>query len=68
MNIAIVNCFDTYEHRVDLLYAYFKANENNVRVYTSDFRHIEKNREPKKRKTLFTFTLLDIRRISPRKE
>lgn len=50
MNIAIVNCFDTYEHRVDLLYAYFKANKNNARVYTSDFRHIEKKQRTQKKK------------------
>lgn len=40
--IAIVNCFDTYEHRVDLLYSYFKAANLKVRVYTSNFKHIEK--------------------------
>lgn len=42
MNVVIVNCFDTYEHRVELLYEYFKKREDNVTVYTSDFRHIEK--------------------------
>ena len=42
MNVVIVNCFDTYEHRVDLLYEYFKKREDTVTVYASDFRHIEK--------------------------
>lgn len=42
MNVAIINCFDTYEHRVDLLVNFFKLNGDNVRVYTSNFRHIEK--------------------------
>ena len=32
MNVAIVNCFDTYEHRVDLLVKYFKSNDDNVKV------------------------------------
>lgn len=44
MNIAIVNCFDTYEHRVDLLVNYFKSHDYNVKVYTSNYRHIEKRK------------------------
>ncbi len=40
--LCIVNCFDTYEHRVDLLYDYFKRIDANVKVLTSDFKHIEK--------------------------
>lgn len=50
MNVAIINCFDTYEHRVDLLINYFKKRNDRVHVYTSDFRHIEKVKrsEPKK--------------------
>lgn len=42
MNVAIVNCFDTYEHRVDLLYNFFKRRGDTVRIYTSNFRHFEK--------------------------
>lgn len=41
-NVCIVNCFDTYEHRVDLLYNYFKEYGYNVKVFTSNYRHIEK--------------------------
>lgn len=41
-NICIINCFDTYEHRVDLLHDYFKATGANVRIITSDYRHFEK--------------------------
>lgn len=44
MRIVIVNCFDTYEHRVDLLYKVFAEDGHRVRVFTSDFRHIEKSR------------------------
>lgn len=40
--IVIVNCFDTYEHRVDLLKQYFTARGNRVRVITSDWRHFHK--------------------------
>ena len=40
--VCIINCFDTYEHRVDLLYDYFKKQRLDVSVYTSDFRHFEK--------------------------
>lgn len=42
MNIVIVNCFDTWEHRVDLLYKVFTEEGHRVWVFTSDFRHIEK--------------------------
>lgn len=42
MNVVIVNCFDTYEHRVDLLRSFFKNRGDNIKVYTSNFRHFEK--------------------------
>lgn len=42
MNVVIVNAFDTYEHRVRLLYDVFKENGDSVKVLTSNFRHFEK--------------------------
>lgn len=42
MNICIINCFDTYEHRVELLKKIFLKEGHNVQVLTSDFKHIEK--------------------------
>lgn len=42
MKICIVNCFDTYEHRVDLLCDTFRELGHNFIVLTSDFRHFEK--------------------------
>lgn len=42
MNIYIVNCFDTYEHRVDLLYDVFVKQGHSVKVITSDYKHIDK--------------------------
>ena len=42
MNVYIVNCFDTYEHRVDLLYKFFSSRGDNVKVLSSNYRHIEK--------------------------
>lgn len=45
MKVVIVNAFDTYEHRVDLLYDYFKRKNCNVHVYASDFQHIKKHTE-----------------------
>lgn len=42
MNIAIINCFDLAEHRVDLLLELFTKRGHNVNVYTSNFKHIEK--------------------------
>lgn len=40
--MCIVSCFDTYEHRVDLIQKYFEKYGVEVTVYTSDFRHFEK--------------------------
>lgn len=56
MKIDIVNCFDTYEQRVDLLYQYFSSRGNDVTVLSSDFRHIEKVRRtvPKEGYIFFT--------------
>ena len=42
MKVAIVNCFDTYEDRVDLLYEFFIEQGHNVTVIHSDFRHFKK--------------------------
>lgn len=56
MNVCIVNCFDTYEQRVDLLREYFKERGNHVVVLSSDFKHIEKVRrtQPKEDYKFFT--------------
>lgn len=42
MDVVIVNCFDTYEHRVDLLCEAFVNEGYSVEVLTSDYRHFEK--------------------------
>ncbi len=42
MDIVIINCFDTYEHRVDLLCDVFIDEGHNVEVLTSDYMHFEK--------------------------
>ncbi|MGQ9411915.1 glycosyltransferase [Streptococcus pluranimalium] len=42
MKIRIINCFDTYEHRVELLLEYFLLNKHEVSVITSNFKHREK--------------------------
>lgn len=49
MNIVIINCFDTYEHRVDLLHNVLTSEGHRVSVMTSNFRHFEKVKrtEPK---------------------
>ena len=52
MNVAIVNCFDTYEHRVDLLFDFFSKRGDSVRVYTSDYQHIEKKYRNEKKENL----------------
>lgn len=50
MKVAIVNCFDTYEERVNLLYKYFSDKGHEVRVIESDFRHFKKEKRECKRK------------------
>lgn len=42
MKVTIVNCFDTYEHRVELLKAYFEKRGAVVSVLASDYRHFQK--------------------------
>jgi len=42
MDVVIVNCFDTYEHRVDYICDFFRKRGDRVKVYTSNFRHFEK--------------------------
>lgn len=49
MKICIIHCFDTYEHRVDLLHDYFKAKGTEVTVITSDYMHFEKRKGQIKR-------------------
>lgn len=44
MNIIIINCFDTYEHRVDLLFENFTEAGHTVAVLTSDYQHIQKTK------------------------
>jgi len=42
MKVLIVNCFDTYEHRANLLYDFFKKRGDEIKVYASNFSHFEK--------------------------
>ncbi|WP_424769272.1 hypothetical protein [Paenibacillus sp. sgz302251] len=44
MRAAIINCFDTYEDRVDLIHEFFKGKGYDVTVIQSDFRHFKKVR------------------------
>lgn len=49
MKAVIVNCFDTYEDRVDLVHEFFKEQGYDATVIQSDFRHFKKvhREEPK---------------------
>lgn len=44
MNVVIVCCFDTWEHRADLLLKVLTEAGHRVQVLMSDYRHIEKVR------------------------
>lgn len=58
MNICIVNCFDTWEHRVDLLHKAFTEMGYTVKVLVSDYRHIEKCRRSDRKKDYKFFSAL----------
>lgn len=54
MKALIVNCFDTYEDRVDLVHEFFIGQGYDVTVIQSDFRHFKKvKREDKKMDFIF---------------
>lgn len=54
MNVVIVNCFDTYETRAEMVYNYFENNGDKVTVVASDFCHIHKTyRKDKKEDHVF---------------
>lgn len=41
-DVVIVNCFETCEHRVELLKGYFARQGKRVRVITSNWKHFDK--------------------------
>ena len=41
-DVVIINCFDTYEHRAELLKKHFSEQGKAVEVITSDWRHFQK--------------------------
>ena len=54
MKAVLVNCFDTYEDRVDLVHEFFKEQGYDVTVIQSDFRHFKKvHREEPKEEFVF---------------
>ncbi|GBG08139.1 hypothetical protein PAT3040_02707 [Paenibacillus agaridevorans] len=57
MKIVIINCFDTYENRIDMVYDYFIEHGHSVNIITSNFKHIQKTkRNDKKKNYLFIET------------
>lgn len=56
MNIVIIDCFDTWEHRVDLLYKVLKSEGHSITCLLSDFRHIEKIRRNDSKQDTILFT------------
>lgn len=53
MNVVIVNCFDTYEERTELVKSFFQRKGDNVKVITSNFLHIKKEYNEKERPDYF---------------
>jgi glycosyltransferase involved in cell wall biosynthesis len=65
MNIVIINCFDTYEDRIDLVYDFLKSNNHKVKVVQSNFRHFKKSyRKEKKKDFIFVDTKSYYKNIS----
>lgn len=65
MNIVIINCFDTYEDRIDLVYDFLKSNNHKVKVVQSNFRHFKKTyRKEKKKDFIFVDTKSYYKNIS----
>lgn len=42
MKVAIVSCFDVYDHRVELLQKFFHAEGHSVSVLIPNFRHLQR--------------------------
>lgn len=42
MKVVIINCFDTYESRIDLVYDHFKEKGYDVTAIQSNFKHFAK--------------------------
>ncbi len=54
MKTVIINCFDTYEERIDLIRDFFIDQGHAVTVIQSDFRHIKKvHRTDRKKDFIF---------------
>lgn len=65
MKIVIINCFDTYEDRVDMIYEFMISEGHQVTVIQSDFKHIKKiRRHDKKQGFIFINTMTYYRNLS----
>lgn len=51
--VTVINCFETYEHRVDLVHKYFKENGYQVSIIQSDFNHFQKIKRKEKKMILY---------------
>lgn len=49
MKVVIVNCFDTHEDRINLVYDFFINKSYDVSIIQSDFRHFEKSKRIEKK-------------------
>lgn len=49
MKVVIVNCFDTYEDRIDLVHDFFINKVHDVTIIQSDFRHFKKVKRTEKK-------------------
>lgn len=53
MKIIIVNCFDTYEERIDMVANYYNSKGYEVKVVCSTFQHINKEYREKNKKDYY---------------
>ncbi|RSJ76404.1 hypothetical protein D8798_05340 [Streptococcus cristatus] len=55
MKVAIVNGFDTFEHRAELLLSFFQTRNYDTVVLQSDFHHIKKEKRQERKENFYFF-------------
>lgn len=55
MRVVLVNCFDTYGERVEMVRKYFMSKGHEVQLILSDYKHLEKVRNDETPKDGYTY-------------
>ena len=68
MKVAIVNGFDTFEHRAELLLSFFQTRNYDTVVLQSDFHHIKKEKRQGRKENFYFIYSSNFKRISKRED